>query len=121
MPIDNLARESRRQKRLERFGTNEPLCGMCGEADDRCLERHHIAGRKHEDMTALICRNCHRKVSDDQRDHPIADTNADPALVAIGYFLIGLADMLRLIVERLAVYGRSLIECAAVKTEGGAA
>jgi hypothetical protein len=120
MSPEERARESRRQKRLERFGTNEPLCGMCGEADDRCLERHHVAGRKHDDMTALICRNCHRKVSDDQRDHPPVDLSADPGLSAIGRFLLGLADMLRLIIERLYAFGHLLIERATV-AQGGVA
>jgi hypothetical protein len=39
----------------------------------RCLEVHHIAGRDFDnDATAILCRNCHRKLSDDLKDHPPA-------------------------------------------------
>lgn len=76
-PIE-LAREARRQNRLERFGTHAPRCGVCGEPDDRCLEAHHVAGRKHDDLTVLICRNCHRKVSDDQKDFRRSTRTATP-------------------------------------------
>ena len=36
-PIE-LAKEARKQNRLERFGTNDPRCGVCGEANDCILE-----------------------------------------------------------------------------------
>ena len=116
-----LAREARKQNRLERFGTNAPRCGSCGEADDRCLEAHHVAGRKHDDATVLVCRNCHRKVSDDQRDYPAFDPDGDAFLDAVGRFLLGLADLLRLIVERLAAFGNALIERATPNAIGGEA
>ncbi|GEM_PF-691663 len=114
-----LAKETRKQNRLERFGTNMPRCGVCGEADDRCLEAHHVAGRKHDDATVLVCRNCHRKVSDDQRDYPALNPDADAFLDAVGRFLLGLADLLRLIVERLIVFGHELINRAAPNAVGG--
>ena len=104
--------------RLEKLGTDNPLCGTCGETDDRCFEAHHIAGRRHDDLTVNICCNCHRKVSDDQRDHPPFVAGADPMLAAIGHFLLGFADLLRIVFERLYEYGRLLIDRAAV--EGGA-
>jgi hypothetical protein len=107
-----LARETRKQRRLERLGTNEPRCGACGETDDRCLERHHVADYGRDDATVLICRNCHRKVSDDQRDHPPFNPDADKMLDMVGHFLLGLADLLRIIIEKLTVFGRSLIERA---------
>jgi hypothetical protein len=34
------------------------------------LERHHIAGRTFGDENVPVCRNCHRKLSDLQKDHP---------------------------------------------------
>lgn len=116
-----LAREARKQNRLERFGTNTPRCGVCGEADDRCLEAHHVAGRKHDDITVLVCWNCHRKVSDDQKDYPAFDPDADAFLCAVGQFLLGLAELLRLIVEKLITFGNELIERAAPNAIGGEA
>ena len=115
MDDKELAREARRQRRLETFGTNEPRCGSCGEDDDRVLEAHHVAGRRCDASTVIICRNCHRRVSDDQEDHPSFDERADPMLQAIGHFLLGLADLLRLAIEKLSEFGHALIERAATQ------
>lgn len=104
------AREERKQRRLEALGTNDPNCGMCGEADYRCMERHHVADHKRDELTVCVCANCHRKVTDDQKDHPSFNPAADPMLDRIGHFLLGLADMLRLIVEKLYAFGLALIE-----------
>lgn len=109
MNIDELARERRKQRRLERLGSNDPRCGMCGEGDDRALELHHVAGRKHDETMVPLCRNCHRKVTDDQHDHPAFDPNGDTMLASIGNFLLGLADMLRIIVAKLHEFGLALI------------
>jgi hypothetical protein len=110
-----LAAEARKQARLEKLGTNEPRCGTCGETDWRCMEQHHVADLGRDEATVLICRNCHRKVSDDQRDHPAPDPKADPLLDRIGHFLLGLADLLILIVAKLTEFGNALI----AKAKGG--
>lgn len=107
------AREVRKQRRLEKLGSNSPLCGACGESDWRCLELHHVADFGCDDCTVIVCRNCHRRVSDDQRDHPAFDPDADPMLHAIGRFLLGLADLLRLAIERLTEFALALIDRAA--------
>lgn len=104
-------KEARKQRRLERFGTNYPICVICGESDDRCLELHHIAGQAHGDELAIVCRNCHRKLSDEQKDHP------KPGLErvreqSIGYLLLGLADLFSLLVEAFRKYGEYLIQTA---------
>jgi hypothetical protein len=117
MNNDELARERRNQKRLERLGSNDPHCGICGEADDRTLELHHVAGRKHDETMVPLCRNCHRKVTDDQHDHPAFDPSADPVLASIGNFLLGLADMLSIIVTKLREFGLALI-VRSTATEG---
>lgn len=121
MTNDELRKEVRKQFRLERMGSNHPHCGACGEGDDRCLEAHHVAGRSRDDATVIICRNCHRKVSDDQKDHPAFNPDADVLLDRVGHFLLGLADMLRLIVEKLVSFGHALIERAAPASTGGEA
>ena len=116
MDKKKLAREVRKQRRLEALGSNTPACGTCGETDWRCLERHHVAGRKHDEATAHVCRNCHRIVTDDQKDHPPHDPGADAALAAIGHFLLGLGDLLRLAGEKLPASAAILIERAANKS-----
>ena len=105
-------REARKQRRLEVLGTNNPRCGICGHNRWQAIEKHHPADHGRDDMTVLICRNCHRVMSDDQKDHPAFDPDADPMLDAIGHFLLGLADMLRAIVEKLYAFGQQLIERA---------
>ncbi|MBY0344660.1 MAG: hypothetical protein K2Q29_12465 [Sphingomonadales bacterium] len=117
MTDKELAREIRKQRRLEKLGTNSPICGTCGEADYRTLEKHHVAGRKYDPDTVIACRNCHRKVSDDQKDHPAIDANADAMLSAIGMFLLGLVDLLELVIDKLSAFGLALIERA--KLAGG--
>lgn len=108
-----LAAERSRQARLRRLGTQEPRCGTCGESDDRCLELHHIAGRKNDTATAIVCRNCHRKLSDAQDRHPGQIAAEQHPLERIGHFLLGLADLLNLLIERLSSFGRELIQRAA--------
>jgi len=109
MNDNDLAAERRKQKRLAALGSNKPLCGICGEQDWRTLELHHVAGRHHDDEMVPLCRNCHRKVSDDQKNYAPFDPAADAMLSSIGHFLLGLADMLRIIVTKLSEFGLALI------------
>ena len=115
-----LAKETRKQRRCEALGTNDPRCGTCGYNHWQSIEEHHPADYGRDDTTVLICRNCHRILSDDQKDHPAFDPNADPMLDAIGHFLLGLADMLRIIIEKLYAFGHALIERAASPQPRGA-
>lgn len=110
---DGLQKERRKQSRLNKLGTDNPICGCCGERDWRCIEMHHVADYGRYEAMVLICANCHRKVTDDQKDHPAFDPSADPILDGIGHFLIGLANLLRLIIEKLYAFGHTLIELAA--------
>ena len=117
MTEKELAREIRKQRRLERLGTNEPICGTCGFSHDAALEKHHVAGRKHDSATAITCRNCHRIVSDDQKDHPAFDPAADSLLQTIALFLLGLADLLELAIEKLTEFGLALFDRAKAAKE----
>ena len=108
-----LAAERRKQKRLEKLGTNEPRCGTCGEGRWQCIEEHHPADYGRDETTVLVCRNCHSVCSDKQRDHPAHNTNADPLLASIGHFLLGLADMLAIVLAKLSDFGLALIERSA--------
>jgi hypothetical protein len=105
-------KEVRRQKRLETLGSNNPACAICGERDWRILELHHLAGRAYDDFLAPVCRNCHRKLSDDQKDHPAQIGHPSTKHESIGHLLLGLADFLALLVEKLRDSGRELIQLA---------
>jgi hypothetical protein len=118
MENDNLDQERRKQARLEKLGTDSPRCGTCGRTGWRVMELHHIAGQHHDETTVILCANCHREVTDDQKDHPAFDPNADPLLARIGHFLLGLADLLGLVVGKLAEFGHELIALAAQKPTG---
>jgi hypothetical protein len=102
--------EDRKQQRLRRLGTQNPVCSACGETHPAVFELHHIAGRKrHEDM-ALVCANCHRKLTDKQRDHvPPGSGGSAGELQRIGHYLLGVADLLTVIVETLRRFGTWLI------------
>ena len=105
--------EDRLQQRLRKLGTENPICVCCGESYPFALEQHHIAGQKHSDDLAIVCANCHRKLSDQQRDHvPPGSGEPEGLLAKIGHFLLGLADLLALAVDALRNFGRLLIEMA---------
>lgn len=106
----NLASERRRQNALERLGTNSPQCMLCGENDWRTLEKHHIAGQAYDDFTCIHCRNCHRKQSDKQKDHPRPIDVPIGLVEAAGRFMLGLADFFELLIEKLREFGNALIE-----------
>ena len=111
---NGLQHEQRKQRAFERLGSDSPRCVDCGETDWRCLECHHIAGQAHGEECAVVCRNCHRKLSDAQKDHPPALAGGEPPhLEKIGHFLLGLADLLEMLIEKLREYGMVLIEAAA--------
>jgi hypothetical protein len=86
-----LQREGRLQRLYDRLGVDRPRCAYCGLDDVRCLEAHHIGGRKFDDATVILCRNHHRILSDDQRDHPAAVAGEPTPHEQAGHFLKGLA------------------------------
>ena len=117
MNTKELAKEKRRQNRLEKLGTQRPVCCRCGEHDDRCLEAHHIAGRAYADDAVIVCRNCHRKLSDAQKDHPQQWVDDPSMLERIGHFLLGLADFFAILATKFREFGLWLIEKAELLIE----
>lgn len=104
--------EDRLEQRYRKLGTRNPVCVCCGHDDPFSLEQHHIAGRKHHDDLAIVCRNCHRRLSDNQLDHPEARDGQDTGLATIGHYLMSLADLFRMLAERLMEFGKVLIALA---------
>jgi hypothetical protein len=121
MSVSHLEGERRKQRAFERFGTCEPYCGPCGEGDWRCLELHHVADQGGGKTTVILCANCHRKVSDAHKDHLRHGDPTEPFLNEVGRFLLGLAELLKLAADRLAVFGRELIERARLIDQSGEA
>lgn len=108
MDKHELNRERRRQKALERLGTKNPRCISCPCDDPLALELHHIAGRSYDDELVAVCRNCHRTLSDWQKDHPASTNNPPSDPERIAHFLLGLADMFELLVKRLRKFAQKL-------------
>ena len=117
-PIANDARRARRARRLP----PEARCLLCGQANpvvlkpangklpDSVLEEHHIAGwRIDEDLTAILCANCHLLNHELLRiagvDLKRPSTNLLEQLLtwltAIGAFLHALADSALALAARL--------------------
>jgi hypothetical protein len=107
-----LNRERRRQRALERLGTNNPQCPFCGCDNPLALELHHVAGRAFDDMQVPVCRNCHRTLSDWQKDHPTCIGDQPNELERIGHALVGLADMFELLVEWLRGHAAKVFAAA---------
>jgi hypothetical protein len=104
-----LNRERRAQMALERLGTNDPRCFFCPCDDPLALELHHIAGRGCDDDLVIVCRNCHRRLSDWQKDHHPPEKGTPPSdRERIVHFLLGLADMFELLVKRLREFAEKL-------------
>ncbi len=102
-------RERRRQAHLERLGTNNSRCVVCGENDPSCLELHHLRGRKFGDELVAVCRNCHRKLSDTQKDHP-KPLGSEPSFEeCLAHFLLGIADLLELLVRKFRELAQQLL------------
>lgn len=103
------AAERRKQARLDKLGTNAPRCVHCGENDQTCLEAHHVAGRAYDPDTMILCRNCHRKLSDMQQDHPRRIGTPPTSNEKIAHFLLGLADMFELLIRKCREFAEWLL------------
>lgn len=103
-------RDDRLEKQYRRLGTREPVCVGCGESNPFCLELHHVAGQKHHGDTGIVCRNCHRKLTDQQRDHmPLPPAKPVAQSTTVGRYLLGLADLLLMIVNALRGFAKQLM------------
>jgi hypothetical protein len=110
MPRAPLDHNDRLEQQYRRLGRRDPICLSCGEANPFCLELHHLAGQAQHDDAGIVCRNCHRKLSDKQHDHAAGPTSeSEGVLATIGRYLLGLADFLMMIVSTLRQFGTQLI------------
>lgn len=101
--------ETRRQKAFERLGTDHPVCPFCGETDWRCMELHHLEGEQFGKTLICVCRNCHRKLSDSQKDHPPKFGEPPNTLEQIAHALEGLADLFVLLAQKLRAFAAQVL------------
>lgn len=111
MNDQELKRERRKQRALERLGTNTPRCPFCGIDEPLVFELHHVPGRDFDESNEAlvpICRNCHRILSDWQKDHPPGNNTPPSDPERIAHFLLGLADMFELLVKQLREFAAKI-------------
>jgi hypothetical protein len=113
--------ERAKQTRLEKLGTNDPICKACGENHWAVFESHHIAGCKYCALQVLHCKNCHAKASAMQKGHPPPGRSEPSMEETIGKLLLGLADFFELLIETLRKFGEYLIEKAGSMQNGSSA
>jgi hypothetical protein len=104
--------ETRERRAFRRLGTDKPACCHCGTSDWRLLELHHPAGRAYDDITVILCRNCHAVQTDAQGDHPPMVNDTPTMLDRIGRLLINLSDFFGQLGIKLREFGEFLIRYA---------
>ena len=109
--------ETRRRKAFDRLGTDHPICAFCGETDWRCMELHHLEGEQFGKTLIVVCRNCHRKLSDMQKDHSPKFGESPSTLERIAHALEGLADLFIFLAQKLREFASQLL--AEVRSRAG--
>jgi hypothetical protein len=105
--------DERLERQYRRLGTRSPICVGCSERDPFCLERHHLGGQKHHKDVAIVCRNCHRKLTNQQQDHTGGREDiGDSFLTTIRHYLLGLCDLLVMVVNTLREFAKWLIDAS---------
>lgn len=103
--------ELRRERDFARLRTRNPVCLNCGYMNHpAALEFAHIAPRKFHDDGGVLCANCHRELSDNEKDFSYQPQSQNPQMETIGRYLIALAEWFRRIAETIAEFGAWLLE-----------
>jgi hypothetical protein len=106
-------RTAERQKGYRRLEVKSICCPLCGETDPAAFEKDHIEGRNHGDVTYALCVTCHRKRTARQRtEHPPAGPDPRNDFEVAARFLLGAADFLEFIVERMRKVSDMLLRLA---------
>lgn len=87
-----------------RLGTDEPICLVCRYTYPHALEVHHLVGLGLDGTTGIVCRNCHRQLTDLQQGWPEAKIGTPRANVVSAKLLFGLADFFAAVAPALELY-----------------
>ena len=94
------------------ISSNGNVCPIClHEYAAGEMNKHHLVPKSRKGkVTILVCRNCHRKLTNQQHDHvPHTTAESNGELATIGRYLLGLCDLLAVIIETLRNFGKWLI------------
>lgn len=106
-------KEMRRENDYRRLRTRNPICLHCGYGNHpAAMELAHIAPRKFHDDAGVLCANCHREMSDPEKDLPYAPQSINPQMEIIGRYLLALSEWFRRIAETIAAFGAWLLHQA---------
>lgn len=118
MSEKELRMETRKQKALDRLGTDHPICAGCLGDDWRYMELHHLEGQAFGETLVIVCGNCHCILTDGQKDHPEPLGEPSPTDERFGRYLVNQADLSVLIAGKLKEIGEYLIERARAAMAG---
>ncbi len=113
----NFDLERRKQQRLRKLGSQTPQCAVCGVRHWECLELHHIEGQAYGSTLAIVCTNCHARLSVQQYGHPQATAGSDLDLTTLARLLSGIADLLELVVAKIRDAVSTLVSRASSTVE----
>ena len=103
----------RREKDYRRLRTRTPICLSCGYSkSSSALELAHIAPREFHDDAGVLCSNCHREMSDAEKDLSYSPQSANPQMETIGRYLIALSEWFLRIANTIAAFGEWLLDFA---------
>lgn len=106
----NSPKEDRREKDYRRLRTRTPMCLSCGYSKHpAAMELAHIAPRGFHDDGGVLCSNCHREMSDTEKDYSYAPQSQNPRMETIGRYLLALSDWFIRIAETIAAFGHWLL------------
>lgn len=92
---DEAARQAERRlfQAYRRLGTDQPICLVCPSTYPHALEVHHLVGLGLDGTTGIVCRNCHRQLTDLQQGWPEAKIGTLRANLVAARLQFGLADL----------------------------
>ncbi len=103
--------ELRRESDYKRLRTRNPVCLSCGYSNHPAvMELAHIAPRQFHDDGGVLCSNCHREMSDTEKDLSYAPQSINPQMETIGRYLLALAEWFQRIAATIALFGAWLLE-----------
>ena len=103
----------RREKDYRRLRTRTPICLSCGYSkSSSALELAHFAPREFHDDAGVLCSNCHREMSDAEKDLSYSPQSANPQMETIGRYLIALSEWFLRIANTIAAFGEWLLDFA---------
>ncbi len=103
----------RREQDYKRLRTQTPICLTCGySGSPAAMEYSHHVPKGFHDDGGVQCSNCHREVSDIERDYSYEPQSANPQMETIGRYLIALAEWFERIANTIAGFGEWLLDFA---------